>query len=61
MSVAVSAGQAKGNTAVAVAAFGKLRRKISRKIQSAGPAVALAVGELGRSENLALVLEMGTD
>jgi hypothetical protein len=63
VSVAVSAGPAKGNTvvAVAVAVFDKLRRRTARKMQTASPAVALVVDELGRSEDLAVVLEKSTD
>jgi MYXO-CTERM domain-containing protein len=67
VSVAVSAGPAKGNTvaavavAVVVAIFGKLRRRTARKMQTAGPAVALVVDELGRSEDLAVVLETSKD
>ena len=52
MSVAISAGQVKGNTVVAVAAFGRLRRRTVRKMQTVYPAVALAVDELERSEDL---------
>jgi hypothetical protein len=50
--VAISAGQVKGNTVVAVAAFGRLRRRTVRKMQTVYPAVALAVDELERSEDL---------
>jgi hypothetical protein len=58
VSVAVSAGQEKGNV---VADFDKLRRRTARIMWTAGLGVALAVDGLARSENLAVVYDTSTD